>query len=240
MNQEVANLFNPQAPAQNFDADPDLDRQPGQDPVLVVRRDQEAGNDQLPDLQAGARRPVLRPHLRSDQGLRVLVRQVQADEVQGHHLREMRRRGDPVAGAPRAHGPHRTGRAGRPHLVPEVAAEPHRHAARHDPEGHRARPLFRELHRHGAGPDLAEGVPAPFRRRVHDCRRRVRRGPVHRHDRRRGDPGDPGVDGPAEDRARTARGDRRDDHLRPQAQEADEAAEGRRGVHRFAATVRNG
>ena len=42
---------------------------------------------------------------------------------------------------------------GRPHLVPEVAAVAHRHAARHDAEGHRARPLLRELHRHRARPD---------------------------------------------------------------------------------------
>jgi hypothetical protein len=81
-----------------------------------------------------ARRPVLRAHLRSDQGLRVPVRQVQAHEVQGHHLREVRRRGHRLEGPPRAHGPHRAGRAGRPHLVPEVAAEPHRPAARHDAE----------------------------------------------------------------------------------------------------------
>ena len=37
---------------------------------------------------------------------------------------------------------------------------PHRHAARHDAEGYRARPLLRELHRHRAGPDRAEGAPA--------------------------------------------------------------------------------
>ena len=77
--------------------DPDLDRQPGEDPVVVLRRDQEAGDHQLPHLQAGARRPVLRPHLRADQGLRVPVRQVQAHEVQGHHLREVRRRSHAVA-----------------------------------------------------------------------------------------------------------------------------------------------
>ena len=56
--------------------DPDRDRQPREDPVVVVRRDQEAGDDQLPHLQAGAGRPVLRAHLRADQGLRVPVRQV--------------------------------------------------------------------------------------------------------------------------------------------------------------------
>ncbi len=42
---------------------------------------------------------------------------------------------------------------GRAYLVPEVAALAHRHAARHDAEGYRARPLFRKLHRHRAGPD---------------------------------------------------------------------------------------
>ena len=62
------------------------------------------------------------------------VRQVQAHEVPRHHLREMRRRSDPHQGASRAHGPHRAGLAGRPHLVPEVAAEPYRPAARHDAE----------------------------------------------------------------------------------------------------------
>ena len=91
--------------------DPHLDRQPGQDPVVVLRRDQKAGNDQLPHVQAGAGRAVLRPHLRADQGLRVLVRQVQAHEVQGHHLREVRRRGDARPRAARAHGPYRARRA---------------------------------------------------------------------------------------------------------------------------------
>ena len=49
--------------------------------------------------------------------------------------------------AARAHGPYRAGRAGRAHLVPEVAAEPHRPAARHDAQGPRAHPLFRILRR---------------------------------------------------------------------------------------------
>jgi DNA-directed RNA polymerase subunit beta' len=77
---------------------------------LVLRRNQEAGNDQLPHVQARARRPVLRPHLRSREGLRVPVRQVQAHEVQGRRLRKVRRRSDRDQGAPRAHGPHRAGR----------------------------------------------------------------------------------------------------------------------------------
>ena len=40
-----------------------------------------------------------------------------------------------VARAARAHGPYRARRAGRAHLVPEVAAVAHRPAARHDAEG---------------------------------------------------------------------------------------------------------
>src|SRR5437763_5300211 len=82
-------------------SDPHLDRQPGTHPLLVLRRDQKAGDDQLPDVQAGARRALLRAHLWTDQGLRVLVRQVQAHEVSRHHLREMRRRSDPLKGAAR-------------------------------------------------------------------------------------------------------------------------------------------
>src|SRR5204862_3517693 len=115
--------------------DPDLDCVPGEDSVVVLRRDQEAGDHQLPYLQARARRPVLRPHLRADQGLRVLVRQVQADEVQGHHLRKMLGRSDAVAGPARAHGSYRTGGPGRAYLVPEVAAVAQRPSARHDAEG---------------------------------------------------------------------------------------------------------
>ena len=128
-----------------------------------LRRDQEAGDHQLPHLQAGARRPVLRPHLRADQGLRVPVRQVQAHEVSRHHLREVRRRGDALQGAPRAHGPHRAGLAGRAHLVPEVAAEPHRPAARHDAARPREDPLLRELRGDRAGPDAAQAARAAER-----------------------------------------------------------------------------
>ena len=40
----------------------------------------------------------------------------------------------------------------------------HRPAARHDAQGSRAHPLFRELHRHRAGPDPAQGAPAPLAR----------------------------------------------------------------------------
>ena len=66
----------------------------------------------------------MRAHLRSHEGLGVLLRQVQARALQGHRLRQVRRRGGPVQGAARAHGPHRAGRSGQPHLVLQGHAQP--------------------------------------------------------------------------------------------------------------------
>ena len=59
-----------------------------------------------------------------------------------------------------------------------------------------------------AGPDAAQGPSAPLRGRVPPRAGRVRRGFVHRHDRRRGDPQDPAGARPREDRRRYPRGDR--------------------------------
>ena len=112
------------------------------------RRGEEAGDDQLPHVQAGAGRAVLREDLRTGEGLRVQLRQVQAHEAPRRRLREVRRRGHPVQGAPRAHGPHHAGHAGRAHLVPEVAAVAHRQPARHHAQGSREGPLLRGVHRH--------------------------------------------------------------------------------------------
>ncbi len=182
--------FQPAGSCAGVRPDQDFDREPGKDSVLVVRRDQKAGDHQLPDLQAGARRPVLRAHLRTDQGLRVLVRQVQAHEVQGHHLREVLGRSDAQPRPARAHGPYRARRPGRAHLVPEVAAVAHRPSARHDAEGSRAHPVLRILRRAGAGPDPAAGSPAPVGGRVSQGAGRVRRRQLHRADRRGSDPRD--------------------------------------------------
>ena len=88
--------------------------QPGvarEDPVVVARRGHQAGDDQLPDLQAGAGRPVLREDLRADHRLGVPLRQVQADEAPRRDLRQVRRRGDAGQGPPRAARPHRAGDA---------------------------------------------------------------------------------------------------------------------------------
>jgi hypothetical protein len=91
---------------------------------LVVGRGHQARDDQLPHAQAGEGRTLRRAHLRSHQGLGVLLRQVQADSVQGHHLRQVRRRGHSLQGPPRAHGPHPAGQPGQPHLVFQGHAEP--------------------------------------------------------------------------------------------------------------------
>ena len=176
---DLLNLFKQQHAGRGLRRDPDRAGVAGHDPLVVVRRSEEAGNDQLPHLQAGARRPVLREDLRADQGLRVPVRQVQAPEAPRRGLREVRHRSHADQGAPRAHGPHRAREPGRAHLVPEVAAVAHRPDARHDAARHRAHPVLRSLRRHRAGPDPARARPAADRRAVprgdRGARRRVRR-----------------------------------------------------------------
>ena len=106
-----------------------------------------------------------------------------------------------------------------------------RHAARHDAQGSRAHPLFRELHRHRAGPHPAQGASAPLRGRVPQGPGRVRRGFLHRRDRRRGDPRDADRARPREARGRPPRRDRRVD-LGAEAEEARQAPEAGRVVHR--------
>ena len=201
-------------PAAEFRPDSHRHREPGKNPVLVLWGDQEARDDQLPHLQAGARRAVLRAHLRPGEGLRVLVRQVQAHEVQGRHLREVRRRGDARQGPARAHGPYRARGARRPYLVPEVAALAHRPSARHDAEGPRARALFRELHRARAGAHLAQAAAAPLRGGLSQGAGGFRRGFLHRIDRCRGHSRAAQGSRSREARGRFARRDRR---VRPQS-----------------------
>ena len=81
--------------------------------------------------------------LRPDHRLGVPVRQVQAHEAPRGDLRQVRGRGHPVQGAPRAHGPHRAGLPGQPRLVLQGPAQPHRAPARHQPARPRAHPLLR-------------------------------------------------------------------------------------------------
>ncbi len=110
----------------------------------------------------------------------MLLREVQARPLQGHHLRALRRRGDAPEGASRAHGSYRPGRARVAHLVLQGCAEPHRLPARHRPARAGEGPLLRRVDRHrgrqreaGAGPQRARG---PGQVRVRPDRRRPRRG----------------------------------------------------------------
>ena len=112
----------------------------------------------------------------------MLLRQVQARPLQGHHLRALRRRGDPPEGAPRAHGPHRPGRSRLAHLVLQGRPEPHRLPARHRPARAREGPVLRCLDRHlGGRRGAAEGPERPRGQgqgRVRADLRRPRRGSV--------------------------------------------------------------
>ena len=92
----------------------------------------------------------------------MLLRQVQASPLQGHHLRALRRRGDAPEGAPRAHGSHRPRRSGLAHLVLQGRPEPHRLPARHRPARAREGPLLRGLDRdHGRRGEAQEGPERP-------------------------------------------------------------------------------
>src|SRR5207244_704946 len=77
------------------------------EPVVGARRGEEARDHQLSHVQARAGWALLREDLRSHQGLRVQLRQVQAHAPPRRRVREVRRRGDPVEGPARADGSHR-------------------------------------------------------------------------------------------------------------------------------------
>ena len=89
-------------------------------------------------------------------------------------------------------------------------------------------PLLRELHRHRARPDRAQGASAPDRRRVHEGAGRIRRGQLHRHDRRRGDPRPAEAAWTSRRSPATLRAELRETDVRAQAEEARQAAEGGR------------
>ena len=114
--------------------------EPQRHPQLELRRGQEARDHQLPNIPSRTGRPVLRTHLRSRARLRMRLRQVQGHEVQGHHLRSMRREGHPLPRPTQADGAHQPRRSGRAHLVLQGDAEPTGHAAededRRSREGH--------------------------------------------------------------------------------------------------------
>ena len=106
----------------------------------------------------------------------MLLRQVQAGALQGHHLRALWRRGHALEGAARAHGSHPARRARDAHLVlqgcPEPARLPARHRAEEPREGHLLR---RAPHHVGRRRASAQGPPfTRSRDEGGDRRRRAR------------------------------------------------------------------
>ena len=144
---------------------------------MVEGRGHQARDDQLPHAQAGKGRLVRRAHLRSHEGLGVLLRQVQAHPLQGHHLRQVRRGSHPQQGPPRADGPHPAGLAGQPHLVFQGHAQPAGDPPRHQPAQPRADPVLRPVHRHPRRRGRPAACPAPARRGGRGSRRPGRQGP---------------------------------------------------------------
>ena len=186
---------------QQLRRDRDRPRVLQEDPRLELRRGHEARDHQLPHPEAREGRPLLRAHLRPDQGLGVLLREVQARPLQGHRLRALRRRGDPLEGAARAHGPHRPGRVGLPHLVLQGRALADRLPDRHGSQGAREGPLLRGLGDHlgrhrsaGEGPRRAReggreaGGRVRARARAADAGAERVPGPPAGVPRRRGEP----------------------------------------------------
>ena len=141
----------------------------------------------------------------------MLLRQVQARALQGHHLRALRRRGHSRQGAPRAHGPHQARGAGEPHLVLQGRAVAHGLPARHRPQGAREGALLRRQLRHHLGrhraPRQRSHDAAGEDRRDQGALRRLRRDALAGHPRhaRRGH----------RDRRRRARGRRLPRRQRP-------------------------
>ena len=136
------------------------------------RRGEEAGDHQLPTFKP-ERDGLFCAKIFGPVKDYECLRQVQAPEAPRRDLREMRRRGDAVEGAPRAHGPHRTGLAGHIWFL-KKPAEPPRHGPRHDAARHRARALLRGLRRRRSGMTPLNRGAASDRGRLPRQGRRVR------------------------------------------------------------------
>ena len=182
----------------------------GKDQELVLGRGDQARDHQLPDLQARKGRPLLRQDLRPHQRLRVPLRQVQTDEVPGHHLRALRRRSHQEQGPPGADGPHPAGLAGRPHLVLQEPPEPDRPGPRPFDQGPGEGPLLRVLHRPQPRRHAPQGKAAPQRGGVQGSPGEVRRQVRGLH-RGRGDQGPPRTDRHQEGCRPPAQGDEEGD-----------------------------
>ena len=102
------------------------------------------------------------------------MRQVQAHEAPGGHLRQVRRRGHPGQGPARAARAHRAGHPRQPRLVLQGVAEPDRAPARHLAPRPRAHPLLRELRRDRPRRQRVRGAAAAHGRAVPEGAGRAR------------------------------------------------------------------
>ena len=128
----------------------------------------------------------MREDLRTGEGLGVLLRKVPRDEVQGDDLRPLRREGHPQPRPPQAHGPHRVGSAGRPHMVLQGNAEPPRGIARHEDVELGEGDLLPGLRRSRPKGYAAEAPATPHRRGVPRSASQLRRNRLRCRDGGRG------------------------------------------------------
>ena len=119
------------------------------------------------------------------EGLGMRLRQVPRHEVQGDDLRPLRRQGHAQPRPPQADGPHRAGRAGRPHLVLQGDAQPPGQPAGHEDDQPGEGDLLPGLRRHQSRQHRAGSAAAPDRGRVS---RRPRRSTATRRSRPRWGP----------------------------------------------------
>jgi DNA-directed RNA polymerase subunit beta' len=128
----------------------------------------QAGDDQLPHVPPREGRPVLRAHLRPEKRLRVLLRQVQGHQAQGHRVRPLRREDHPHRACAASAWATSTLAAPVAHIW-FFKAMPSRLGAllRHEDVGPREGHLLPGLRRHRPGSDTTlEAAAAADRGRV--------------------------------------------------------------------------
>lgn len=84
---------------------------------MESRRSKKARNDKLQDIEAGTRRVILRANLWTDARLGMSLWKIQASEIQGDNLRQVRSGSDASESPSRANGAYRISSPGKSHLV---------------------------------------------------------------------------------------------------------------------------
>ena len=192
---------------------------------MVARRSHQAGDHQLPHVQARARRPVLRQDFWPRHRLGMFVRQIQAHEASRRDLRQVRRRSHAQQGAPRAPRPHRAGFAVLARVVLQGPAQPHRLPAGHFHARPRAHSVLRSVR--GRGSRRSRGsarTRSAARREISRAAEGISR-PVQRQDGRRSHQGTAAPRGSGKALRRAARKDE-DRSVAAEAHQVRQAPEG--------------